>query len=52
MTELNSVKIAGRSEAWRSLFESLAMVKEANRELVEGLRRFVMGIDAVVASDD
>ena len=49
---LIGVDLAGRSEAWRSLFESLAMEKEVNKEPVEGLRRFVMGIDAVVASDD
>ena len=49
---LIGVDLAGRSEAWRSLIESLAMEKEVSKEPVEGLRRFVMGIDAVVASDD
>ena len=49
---LIGVDLACLSEAWRTLFERLSVMKEVKWRSVERLEVLVAGIDAVVASDD
>ena len=52
LTELIGVDLAGRLEAWRTDFEGLSLEEVVGRSSVERLQLLLLGIDAVVASDD